>query len=191
MTGEKDSSFNFFSSVSTFSLWFICSLSFSCQAVGSTSQYHPSYFTSSAKFFKTHLWTSFRFHSFSFFFRPEKAQVASLRRRSFTSKEIMRCLARNTREFERNGKDIMCFLITCTSQGHLYLLRIDAVGLESKMLKKKHRCENEMILWQPRYQDLSLGFWAAWLFSTKVKGEILETRLITLHTQAHSLHLFV
>ena len=85
----------------------------------------------------------------------------------------------------------MCFLITGTSQGHLYLLRIDAVGLESKMLKKKHRCESEMILWQPRYQDLSLGFWAAWLFSPKAKGEILETRLITLHTQAHSLHLFV
>ena len=155
MTGEKDSSFNFLSSVLSFSLWLICNLSFSCQAVGSTSQYHPSYFTSSAKFFKTHLWTSFRFHSFSIFFRPEKAQVASLRRRSFTPKEIMRCLARSTREFERNGKDIiMCFLITGTSQGHLYLLRIDAVGLESKMLKKKHRSFGNLVV---RTSPLAFG----------------------------------
>lgn len=144
MTGEKDSSFNFLSSVLSFSLWLIYSLSFSCQAVGSTSQYHPSYFTSSAKFFKTHLWTSFWFHSFSFF-RTEKALVASLRRRSFTWVFLKRnrCLARSTKEFERNGKDIMCFLIT------------------------------------------------AWLFSPKAKREIMESRLITLHTQAHSLHLFV
>lgn len=85
----------------------------------------------------------------------------------------------------------MCLLITSRSQSHLYLLRIDAVGLESKLLKKKHRCESEMILWQPRSQDLSLGFWAAWLFSPKANAVTMDTRLITLHTQAHSLHLFV